>query len=139
MRLLPLCTLLLTGCGYDLIGRWELTSLTVGEETIDDAGFLDLAEGSAARVFEPNVYLVRYRLNDTGALVPDPSPEVRQASIDLDAVRDDDPDAALRLDFPGLTGDFTTALKITERTPGQLLLDDPDFAGGAGMIWYLER
>ena len=130
---------LLIGCGYDLIGRWELTALTVGDETINDAGFLDLAEGSAARAFDPNVYLSRYRVDTDGALVPDASPAVRSARVDLDAVREDSDSARVTLDFPGTGADVPASLRIVEKTPGQLLLQDPDFLGGLGMEWYLER
>lgn len=131
--------LTLAACGYDLVGRWEITALSIGQEVVEDAGFLDLVEQEADRGWQGQVYLVRYSYDSAArAFVPDPTPETRQASVDLTSLREGWSDT-MGLDFPGVGGDLPAELLFVEHEPGSLLLEDADFAGGAGMTWRLVR
>ncbi|MCB9779872.1 MAG: hypothetical protein H6742_15005 [Alphaproteobacteria bacterium] len=136
MRVLPLVApsvaVLLAGCGMDVVGTWQIESLSVDGVAVADAGFVDIRSNGDVSSGVPNAWMTRYWWDpDAGAWTPDPTPFVQTASFDVFAFQDDPGATALKLDFP--VG--PVAVEPAEFLPdnpkaGRWELTDPDWPHG---------
>ena len=130
----------LAGCSGSVAGRWEILTISAGDEQVEDAGFVDLSGLEADRIGEPHVALLRYMLDVAdGSLVPDPTPDTIAVATNVEDLRT--AESTLSLAYPTTTTDLTlpAVLSVTEVAAGQMLLEDPDFNDGVGMRWLLSR
>lgn len=139
MRGWPLL-LLAFGCN-DLPGLWQIERLTVGDVTVDDAGFLDFQQKGAAGSGTQVSWLVRYTWDaETGELVPDPTPDVQATLFNYRGYLDGEGtrlDVALHADPDGLEA-LPASFEVPKPEGRRLTLEDPDFEPGA-LIWELTR
>lgn len=149
MRALPLHRLTLAllaaaalpGCGYDLLGTWQIAELSVGDQAVADAGFLVINNNGEVSSGTPSVVLLRHWYDlDAGAFVPDPTPDVAEVSTDFLAWEAGE-EAALGVDFPvGPGPEDVVEVRIPTDDPrgGEMLMVADDFVGGE-MTWRLVR
>jgi hypothetical protein len=124
----------LTACGWDLAGRWNVDRVTVGDESVTDAGFLDLGSNNN-HDYVPAHFLLAYWYDvAAGEFVPDPTPEPIDVMTGAEALRDAE-DPVLELPFP-IADDLTepTFLPFPHQGGRSRLLEDPDFSGGKLVI-----
>ena len=131
----------LTGCGYDLLGTWQIAAISVDDQRVSDAGFLVINNNGDVSAGTPSVVLLRhwYDLTD-GAFVPDPTPDVIDVSTDFLAWERGD-EAVLGVDFPvGPEPEDMVPIFIPTDDPrgGEMIMVADDFAGGE-MTWRLVR
>ena len=128
-----LAPLLLAGC-TSYSGLWDLSRLTIGDESVDDAGFIEMNENGGS------VMLWRYRYDAVAAeFIPDPDPTVYSISVDPDQLKGKDGFLQAYLIIDNATGDSAgTTLTVAEDRGQVLVLDDPAFLE-RGMTWELSR
>jgi hypothetical protein len=131
----------LTGCGYDLLGTWQIAEISVGDQVVTDAGFLVINDNGDVSAGTPSVVLLRHWYDlDDGAFVPDPTPDVVDVRTDfLSWERGEE--ATLGVDFPvGPEADDVVAVSIPTDDPhgGEMTMVADDFVGGE-MTWRLTR
>ena len=119
--------LMLVGCGFNAVGRWEILAVNIGESSVADAGFVDMAGLEANRIYEPNAVLLRYSFQPVdGTFVPDPTPEVSEASTNAEQLLDGE--ATFNYDFPMADGSTVPAtMSVLAHSGGQMVLEDVDF------------
>ena len=137
--LLLLCGAMLSGCTYGAVGRWEILAVNIGEDSVADAGFLDLIGLEADRIYETNIVLLRYAWDPvSGEFVPDATPDISSVSTNAEQLVKGE--TTLNMDFPLADGTTAaTAMSILARTSDEMVLEDTAFAEGAGMTWLLSR
>lgn len=130
-RRLPLL-LLLTGCGHDVIGTWQIETLSVDGVAVADAGFVDIRSNGDVSAGTPNAWMSRYWWDPVaGEWVPDPTPFVQTASFDVFRFQDDPGEAQLTLDFPvGPVAVEPAGFFPDNPRAGTWELTDPDWAHG---------
>ncbi len=138
--LLAPASLLLAGCGLDVVGTWQLARLSVDDVLVEEAGFVDIRSNGDVSSGVPNVALFRYWwAPEAGAWEPDPTPFVQSMSFDLFAFQDDPGEASLTVEMPVGANAFERATFYPENPrAGRWELSDPEWPHGE-LLLELER